>query len=57
MTKSADLDTLIAQLADPSIDHVGPYQKSGDNEARIQTLFAAYEYHIDDEGYAVPDEE
>lgn len=52
-----NLDLFIAQLEDPSCDHVGPYEKSGDNEARIQSLFAAYDYHIDDEGYAVPDEE
>lgn len=57
MTTDANLQALIDQLADPSEDHVGPYEKSGDNEARIQTLFAAYDYHINDEGYAVPDEE
>ena len=47
---------LIEQLADPSCPAVGPYEKSGDNEELIKGLFALYGYHIDDEGYAVPDE-
>lgn len=52
-----ELDELIDQLEDPSCDHVGPYEKSGDNEELIKGLFANYGYHIDDEGFAVPDEE
>jgi hypothetical protein len=50
-----ELAELIEQLADPSCDHVGPYEKSGDNEDHIKGLFELYGYHINDEGYAVPD--
>lgn len=55
--EDAELEEMIAQLEDPSCDHVGPYEKSGDNEENIKGLFAIYGYHIDDEGYAVPDEQ
>jgi hypothetical protein len=53
----AELSEMIDQLADPSCDVVGPYEKSGDNEELIKGLFATYGYRIDDEGYAVPDED
>jgi len=36
---------------------VGQYEKSGDNEELIKGLFEIYGYHIDGEGYAVPDED
>jgi hypothetical protein len=53
----AELAEMIKQLEDPSCDVVGPYEKSGDNEELIKGLFAIYGYRIDDEGYAVPDED
>jgi hypothetical protein len=53
----AELEEMIKQLEAPSCDHVGPYEKSGDNEEKIKGLFANYGYRIDDEGYAVPDED
>lgn len=53
----AELAEMIKQLEDPSCDHVGPYEKSGDNEEHIKGLFAVYGYRINDEGYAVSDED
>lgn len=47
------LRELVDQLEDPAVDHVGPYEKSGDNESLIIALFADYGYVINDEGFAV----
>jgi hypothetical protein len=53
----AELAEMITQLEDPSCDHVGPYEKDGDNEDRIKGLFEIYGYRINFEGYAVPAED
>jgi len=48
------LEELIDQLGNTSCDHVGPYEKDGDNEENIKDLFAYYGYKINFEGIPVP---
>lgn len=47
-------EALAAQLNDPDCGHVGPYEKSGDNENAIETLLFEHGLVIDDNGWAQP---
>jgi hypothetical protein len=47
-------EALAAQLNDPGCDHVGPYEKCGDNENAIETLLYEHGLVIDDNGWAQP---
>jgi hypothetical protein len=47
-------EALAAQLNDPECDHVGPYEKSGDNENAIEALLWEHGLVIDDNGWAQP---